>query len=134
MKIGENIKNWREFRKITPKDMADRLDMSIQGYLKIEREELDVKTDKIKTISSILDVEPAMLFTDFNDNNVVYVHNQDILSNRNGILMQQMMNEEIKKYIDDLISSKEKIITALENQVLMQNEHISLLKSQLRSV
>jgi transcriptional regulator with XRE-family HTH domain len=131
MKIGENIKKWREFRKITPKDMADRLDMSIQGYLKIEREEVDVKTDKIETISSILDVQPAMLFTNFNEKNVVYVHNQDISTNSNGIIMQQVMNEEIKKYIDDLITSKEKTIAALESQVLMQNEHITLLKSQL---
>jgi transcriptional regulator with XRE-family HTH domain len=42
MSIGAKIKNLRELRNYTQAYMADQLNMSVNGYSKIEREETDV--------------------------------------------------------------------------------------------
>ena len=56
--------------------MADDLNMSIGGYLKIERNDVDINTEKIEKISSLLDVKPQDLLSDdkvvlnFNNNHI----------------------------------------------------------------
>ena len=62
MKIGSKIRKIRELKNIPVKEMADRLNMSIQGYSKIERNDVSITTDKLEEISKNLEVSLNELF------------------------------------------------------------------------
>jgi transcriptional regulator with XRE-family HTH domain len=63
MKIGNKIRKVRELKNITPKDMADRLNMSTQGYSKIERDEVALNIDRLLEIAGIFEMKPEDLLT-----------------------------------------------------------------------
>lgn len=87
MKIGENIKKLRELKGYTQEDMASKLNISQNGYSKIEREETDVQFSRLVQISQVLDVNlldliafdgQRLLFNVSNTNNqtgVAYLNN-----------------------------------------------------------
>lgn len=56
-KISQNIKKFRELKGITREQLAGDLGMSISGYSKIERGEVDLSMSKIQKISEVLGVE-----------------------------------------------------------------------------
>jgi transcriptional regulator with XRE-family HTH domain len=59
--IYENIKRFRELKNISRQQMAADLDLSLSGYAKLERGEIDVTLSRINQISSLLGVEPSQL-------------------------------------------------------------------------
>jgi len=56
-----NIKSFRELKKITREDISARLGMSVSGYGKIERGEVDISLSKLVAIAEILQVELSIL-------------------------------------------------------------------------
>ncbi|MCK9452141.1 MAG: helix-turn-helix transcriptional regulator [Bacteroidales bacterium] len=56
-----NIKSFRELRKITREDISAQLGMSVSGYGKIERGEVDISLSKLVAIADILQVELSIL-------------------------------------------------------------------------
>jgi transcriptional regulator with XRE-family HTH domain len=57
MKIGENIKKMRELKGYTQEEMASKLNISQNGYSKIEREETDVQFSRLVQISQALEID-----------------------------------------------------------------------------
>lgn len=53
-RLGEQIKKFRELRNYTQEHLAERLEMSAQGYGKIERNEVEVTLHKLQRIADIL--------------------------------------------------------------------------------
>ncbi|MEQ1734241.1 MAG: helix-turn-helix transcriptional regulator [Bacteroidia bacterium] len=56
-KISDSIKKFRELKNITREQMAEELSMSLSGYSKVERGEVDLSITKIYKIASVLQVE-----------------------------------------------------------------------------
>jgi transcriptional regulator with XRE-family HTH domain len=56
MKIGDNIKKLRELRNYTQEYMAGGLEMSTNGYGKIERDEVEITLTKLEKIAALLEV------------------------------------------------------------------------------
>lgn len=76
-KIYQNIKNFRELKQISRDQMAADLNMSLSGYAKIERGEVDVTVSKLYQIAAILEVQITQILDfqlaqvfNFNDSNV----------------------------------------------------------------
>jgi transcriptional regulator with XRE-family HTH domain len=57
----ENIKKFRELKNITREDLADRLEMSLSGYSKLERGEVELTVSKLYRISEILEVSVSQI-------------------------------------------------------------------------
>jgi len=57
MKIGNKIKKMRELRNYTQEHMAAKLEMSQNGYSKIERDDTDVPFSRLVQIAKVLEVE-----------------------------------------------------------------------------
>lgn len=57
MSIGNNIKKLRELKNYTQAYMAEKLDMSIPGYSKIENDKTDITVSKINLIAEILETD-----------------------------------------------------------------------------
>lgn len=56
MEIGTKIRKVRELKGFSQENMAEELGMSINGYGKIERNEVNLGYDKLLRIAQILDV------------------------------------------------------------------------------
>lgn len=109
MSIGAKIRNLRELRNYTQAYMADQLNMSINGYGKIERDETDLSLSRLDQIAQVLDTDLNSILNFDNKNVFNFNSNQSA----NGIVNQQNM------YYD---SSIREIITLLreENQLLKE--------------
>ena len=57
-----NIRKIRELKNLTREFVADELKMSMSGYGKIERGEVDLTVSKLIEISKILDVSIEFIF------------------------------------------------------------------------
>lgn len=106
--IALNIKKCRELHGVTREFIADELGMSVSGYSKIERGEIDVTISKLKKISQILEV-------DLND--ILFFNNQNYLKKGNEEIQNKGQNEIYKNYISLL----EKEIKRLNDLLLNQN-------------
>lgn len=59
--IYENIKRFRELKNISRQQMAADLDLSLSGYAKLERGEIDVTLSRINQIANLLGVDASQL-------------------------------------------------------------------------
>lgn len=57
----ENIKKFRELKNMTREDLADRLEMSLSGYSKLERGEVELTLSKLYRISEILEISVSQI-------------------------------------------------------------------------
>ena len=55
MGIGARIKVVREAREISREDMAERMDMSLTAYGRLERDEVKITMDRLEAASAILE-------------------------------------------------------------------------------
>lgn len=62
--IGDNLRKFRELKNITRERMASELNLSLSGYGKIERDEVQLTVARIKQISDILEIDSSQLFMD----------------------------------------------------------------------
>lgn len=94
MEIGKNIKQLRELKNLTQSYIAERLDMSIGGYSKIESGQTDVTFSRIKQIaeiletdlSTILNFDPKNIFNQCNNNNSIITGSVGTQNNNGNIL------------------------------------------------
>lgn len=105
--IYNNIKKFRELKNLTREWMANELNLSLSGYSKIERGEVDITISKVYKISEILNVSVEQLLN-FDATQIFNVtHNQQV----QGLGSQA---DVINFYGDDY---KEKYIKMLEAEV-----------------
>ena len=77
-KVGDTIKKFRELKNITREQMASNLKMSLSGYSKIERDEIDLTLSRIQKIAQILEVDISQILN-FDATQVFHVsHNKMI--------------------------------------------------------
>lgn len=121
--IGNKIRKIRELKNIAPKDMADRLNMTPQGYQRIERDEVGVNVERLLEIAKIFEMKPEEVLTF--DEKVIFSHNT-ITDNGTGINYGpthfNTFPEEMKKLYEDKITLlEEKIQWMAEKIKAMEN-------------
>lgn len=101
MSIGGNIRKLRELRNYTQSYMADNLNLSISGYGKIERDEIDITLSRIKEIAKILETDYSRILN-FDDKQVFNFNKNKVAS---GVVHNQQNNsfEELKPLIELLV-------------------------------
>lgn len=101
-KLAENIKNLRELKNITRDMMADELKMSLSGYSKIERGEVDLTISKIAKISEVLEVDISRVLN-FDAKEIFNIHNNVEESGaKNEFTIKQYEDKYREKYIQML--------------------------------
>ncbi len=83
-KISDNIKKFRELKNITREHMAVELGMSLSGYSKIERGEIDLTITKIYKIAEVLGVEASQILN-FDATQIFNVTHNNNVNHVNGI-------------------------------------------------
>jgi transcriptional regulator with XRE-family HTH domain len=112
--IAENIKKFRELKNFTRDRMAADLEMSLSGYGKLERGEVDITVGKLYKIAEILNVSVSQIMN-FDVSNIFNVHGNQTV---NGVEVKE------QHYYSDQF--KDKYISMLEAE-------IERLKAQIKS-
>jgi transcriptional regulator with XRE-family HTH domain len=72
MKVCEKIHFLRQLKNWSQEEMASKLEMSVNGYAKIERGETDVPVSRLEQIAKVFEVELAELLS-FGEKSVFYI-------------------------------------------------------------
>ena len=113
IKVGNNIKKLRELKNYTQEFMATSLNMSQNGYSKIERDETEMTFTKLENIAKILEMDWRAVL-DFDDKHIFNVHNctNGTLGNNFSVIHNDKMIEHLQQEILHLRS---------ENTFLLNN-------------
>jgi transcriptional regulator with XRE-family HTH domain len=117
--VIQNIKKFRELKDITREQIASDLNMSVSGYSKIERGEIELTLNRICEISEILDVELSQLL----NFDVTTIFN---ISNSQGV----QGYDKGGHYYFNTDNYRDKYIEHLEQSVEMYKEMVEVLKSK----
>jgi transcriptional regulator with XRE-family HTH domain len=101
----ENIKKFRELKNITREEFADQLEMSLSGYSKLERGEVELTITKMYRIAELLEVSVSQILN-FDASQIFNVSNN------------QVANVDIKSQTNNYQDEyKDKYIKLLEAEV-----------------
>jgi transcriptional regulator with XRE-family HTH domain len=114
-KIPQNIRKFRELKQITREEIASQLNLTLNGYAKIEQGKVEITIKRLKQVAKILQVEVREIL-EFEVKNIFNIknntlHESQMISNRDSILTKNNSTE----YLEKLIESLER-----ENQLLRE--------------
>lgn len=107
MNIGDNIKKFRELKNMTREQLASELGLSVSGYSKIERGEIDLTVSRVQEIAQILEVDVSQILN-FDATQVFNISNNQLVQ---GFGSKKVKNNN---YPDDY---REKYIRMLETEI-----------------
>jgi len=108
MNIGDNIKKFRELKNIPREQLASELGLSVSGYSKIERGEIDLTVSRVQEIAQILEVDVSQILN-FDATQVFNISNNHLVQSNIAPKAGSM------NFIKD--DYKEKYIKMLEAEV-----------------
>ncbi|WP_396156924.1 helix-turn-helix domain-containing protein [Flavobacterium sp.] len=102
-KVSENIKKFRELKGITRDDIAGELEMSVSGFSKIERGEIDLTLSKLDKIANIIGVSVSQILN-FDATNIFNVSNNKTVNSigTDNNITNQNEGNYTEKYIQKL--------------------------------
>lgn len=104
-KICTTLKDFRELKKITREHVAGELNMSVSGYSKIERGEVDITLKKLIQMCEILDVSVSQLLA---------FDTKDIFRYSHSNVQTHNAKSEMNVYADTYLA---KYVNLLEEEV-----------------
>jgi transcriptional regulator with XRE-family HTH domain len=109
--ITENIKKFRELKNYTRENMADKLEMSLSGYSKLERGDVELTVNKLYRISEILEVQVSQILN-FDATQMFNISNNQVV---NGIKIKEQHHHYKDEYKDKYIQLLEAEVERLKN-------------------
>ncbi|ELA08353.1 hypothetical protein MOMA_07326 [Moraxella macacae 0408225] len=130
MKTYERIRELRENHHWTQEDVAKKIDLTPQGYAKIERGETRLTLERLEQFADIFDVDIAQLLS--NTSQFFYQNNKD----SQHIYQNTQVDDNLKLYqyeIEKLklsLAYKDEIIARLNEQIVdLRNLNRALIKT-----
>mgnify|MGYP001790052967 CR=1 FL=1 len=120
MNLNQKIRTIREQNAWSQEEMATKMNMSVNGYAKIERGQTNVSVEKLKQIAQVFNLNVAQLLDD--DERFVICSIGDNHSNYNNYFgtneKLSLENEKLKQLLnakESEIEALKKVIALLEN-------------------
>jgi transcriptional regulator with XRE-family HTH domain len=107
MKIGHKIKKLRELKNLSQENMAEELSMSVTGYGKIERNEVDVNFEKLEKIAQVFGVRVEDIIS-FDEKNIFLFSNNETVQH-SGLIHNHFPPELKQAYEDQISILKEEV-------------------------
>ena len=132
MNVNEKIRTIREIRNWSQEDMAEKMNMSKNGYAKIERGETKLNLHKLEQIANIFNIDVLELIKN-DDKNVPFFMNDH---NTNYYGSNENLTSEIDRlkltisHKDELLKQRDLVIEQKDSEISALKEIISLLKSK----
>lgn len=106
LRIGKKIKQLRELKNYSQDYMAKQLKMSVPGYGRIERNEVDVSIERANQIANVLGISLTELIS-FDEK---YIFN-NYAQTTNGLIVNSEFHQEDKKALNELVEYLKKQLT-----------------------
>jgi len=125
VEIYDKIRILRTSHQWTQEDIAEKLNMSVNGYSKIERGKSSINIEKLKQIAQVFNMDILELISSqqssfpARDN----LENYNIISSDAKLLYE---NEKLKL----LLEIKEDLISQKDDEILVLKKLITVLESQ----
>ncbi len=121
LKIGSNIRKWRNIKSVKQREMASALRLSEAAISNIENDLTDVTLSQLEDISAMLDIPVENLFTDPQDS---ITSNNYVAENENPknhfVLEKEMLyaiigsiqkkDEQLQTVMQDVLSTMKKMV------------------------
>ena len=134
MSVNEKIRKIREAKDWSQEQMAEKLDMSLNGYAKIERGESKIYLDKLEQIAQVFDIDVIELMQS-DGKNICFQIESPLGSVYQGGGETQMLIE-IERLKLELSHAKEKedllkrLLEQKDNEIQILENVVGLLKGQ----
>ncbi|WP_282822499.1 helix-turn-helix domain-containing protein [Neisseria subflava] len=125
MEIYDKIRILRTSHQWTQEDIAEKLNMSVNGYSKIERGKSSINIEKLKQIAQVFNMDILELISSQQSSFPA----RDNLENYNIISLDAKLlyeNEKLKL----LLEIKEDLISQKDDEILVLKKLITVLESQ----
>ena len=131
MSVNEKVRLFRELNQWSQEEMAERMNMSVAGYAKIERGETNISLHKLKQIASVLRIDLLDLVST-HDSGVILVGGENTQNHvRNNYYGNQAAELEVEKLKLEL-KHKDELLKQRENELETLRDIVNLLKQQMK--
>lgn len=131
MGVNEKIRKLRETKSWSQEQMAEKLNMSLNGYAKIERGESKIYLDKLEQIAQVFDIDIVELMQSDGKNICFQIESPLGSVYQGGGDTQLLMEIERLKLTISHANEKENLLNKLLEQ---KDSEIEALKSLLKLV
>jgi transcriptional regulator with XRE-family HTH domain len=108
----DNIKKFRELKNLTRDELADKLEMSLSGYSKLERGEVELTISKLYRIADILEVSVSQILN-FDASQIFNINDHGVA---NFYVKSQTNNYNPDEYKDKYIKMLEAEVERLKTE------------------
>jgi len=112
MKVHEKIRTLRKSKGWSQEEMAEKLNLSINGYANIERGETDVQVSRLEKIAETFGMDLLELFN-FGEKNVFYLAADN---NQNSFNCKNLQSTDFSNEKNELAHELEKAHLRLQQQ------------------
>lgn len=127
MSVNEKIRMVREINQWSQEEMAAKMNMSTNGYAKIERGETKLNLNKLEQIANIFNIDVLELMN--TDGKGVFFLMNENGNNHNYYGNHETLTAEIEK-LKLTLSHKDEIIAQKNEEIVALKEIITLLKAK----
>ncbi len=141
MTTAQKIKKLMETNQLTQMQMAEKMHISANTYGRLERGETKMTENRLEQVAEIFNVDMAQILSTPEDKLILLVA-ESTWSDKSNVINYGSNDVELEQEIeklklslnhkDEIIQEKEKMITKLEQEVVMLKDIIELLKLKLR--
>lgn len=124
MSVHEKIRLVRQAKGLTQEEVANKLEMSVNGYGDIERGETDVNLSRLEQLANLFEITLAQLFglDEKNAFSVIGTNNTGIGHNQN-CTVNSCPSDYLQLKID--FEKQELLIQQKDTEIELKNEKIS---------
>lgn len=129
MEVNEKVKKLRQLNHLTQEQMAEKLNLSFDGYQKLERGERQFDINKLERIATLFGLTLAELLA-IDENSIICLITENNQQTSNILFINQktdQINQVYNSRSADLIAENEKLRLTVEHQ----NKEIELLRELL---
>lgn len=139
MQVNEKIKLLREANQWSQEDMAEKMNMSLSGYAKIERGETNLNLYKLKKIAGIFEIDILELIASQDRGNLFLISKNSGYTNtnnyygdrENGIDAEIERLKLIIEHKNMLLKEKEALLEEKHREISRLSDILELLKTKL---
>ncbi len=126
MSVNEKIRAIREVNQWSQEEMANKMNMSTNGYAKIERGETKLSLHKLEQIANIFNIDVLELMNT-GGKGIVFLMNEN--SDNSSNYYSDNLATELEKF-KMIVAHKDEIIQQKNDEICALKEIIALLKSK----
>lgn len=129
MSVNEKIRSIREGNQWSQEEMANKMNMSTNGYAKIERGETKLSLHKLEQIANIFNIDVLELMNTGGKGVFFLMNENGDHTSANYYGDNEHLATEVEK-LKIIVSHKDEIIQQKNDEIEALKEIISLLKSK----